>query len=107
MAWSLELVDLFRDAKVCITSSPILARYDPGIPTFFKTDWSAESMGYIFMQPANDKTSIEATTLLIKTGECVFDTTKSGARLQPILFSSRCCTSLEKMYHSFVSKEEY
>ena len=61
-------------------------------------------MGYILMQPANDKASIEATVLLLKTGECLFDTTKSGARLQPILFGSRCCTGLERQYHSFVGE---
>ena len=76
MAWSPELVELFRYAKVCITSLPILARYDPSKSTFLKTDWSVEGMVYILMQPTNDEKSIEATTLLIMTSKCVFDTTK-------------------------------
>ena len=95
MAWFLKLVELFKDIKTAITSSPVLARYDPSKTTFLKSDWSAEGIGYILMQPANDKASVEATGLLLKTGECLFDTTKSGARLQPILFGSRCCTGLE------------
>ena len=107
MAWSPDLAELFRDIKVSITSSPVLARYDPGKPTLLKSDWSAEGMGYISMQPASDKSSVEATVLLLKTGDCVFDTTKFGARLQPILFGSKCCTGLEKQYHSFVCELAY
>ena len=76
MAWSPELVKLFRDAKVCITSSPMLAWYNSGKPTFLKTDWSAKGMGCILMQPDNDKTLTETANLLLKTGEYVFDTTK-------------------------------
>ena len=54
IAWSPELLELFRDTKVCITSSPISARYDPDKPIFFKTDWGVEDMGYNLMQPNND-----------------------------------------------------
>ena len=89
VACSPELVDLFRDAKVCITSLPILAPYNPGKLTCLKTDWSAEGMGYILIQSANDETPMEATSLLLKTGECIFGITKSGARLQHVLFDSR------------------
>ena len=35
-AWTSELIKLFNDIKVCITSSPILARYAPDKPTFKK-----------------------------------------------------------------------
>ena len=61
-------------------------------------------MGFILMHPASNPESIVATQLLCKTGECVFDITKSGARLQPVLFGSRCCTGLERQYHSFVGE---
>ena len=54
------------------------------------------------MQPSTDKTSTKATTPLQTGGPCMFDTTKSGARLQPIAVGSRWCTGLEKQYHSFV-----
>ena len=101
MAWPPNLVELFRDIKLSITLSPVLARYDPGKPTFLKSNWSAEGMSYILMQPANDKALMEATVLLLKTGDCVLDTTKYGARLQPILFGSRCCTGLERQSRSF------
>ena len=53
-------------------------------------------MGYIMMQQANNQASVEATIILLKTGERVFDTTKYGARLQAILFGSRCCTGIDK-----------
>ena len=39
--WSPKLIQLFEDLKRCITSSPVLARYNPNKPTFLKTDWSA------------------------------------------------------------------
>ena len=49
IAWTPEIVDLFRDAKVCITSSPILAWYNPGKLTFLKIEWITKGMGYILM----------------------------------------------------------
>ena len=74
----------------------MLARYDPSKPTFIRTDRSAEGMVYILMKLANNQASVEATALLLKTDKCIFDNTKSGARLQIILFGSRCCTGIEK-----------
>ena len=44
-AWKLELIQLFEDVKVSITSLPVLTRYDPRKPTFLKTDWSDQGMG--------------------------------------------------------------
>lgn len=38
MAWSPSIIQSFDDIKVCITSSPILARFDLSKPTFLKTD---------------------------------------------------------------------
>ena len=104
MAWSPDLIDLSNDVKVCITSSPVLARFDPSKLTFLKTNWSAEYMGYILMQPTTDDASTKAAILLQTGGPGLFDTNKSGARLQHIAFGSRCCTGLEKQYHSFVRK---
>ena len=54
-SWSPELVKLFSDLKICITSSPILARFDTTRPTFLKTDGSSEGMGWILIQPADDE----------------------------------------------------
>ena len=45
MGWTPELIALFAELKVGITSSPVLARFDPEKPTFLKTDWSAEGIG--------------------------------------------------------------
>ena len=104
LAWTQELIQLFNDIKLCIISSPVLARYNPDKPTFLKTDWSAEGMGWILMQPADDSISVAATKTLLSGGKCLFDLTKSGARLQPISFGSRACTGLERRYHSFVGE---
>ena len=103
-AWTKDLKQLFEDLKVCITSSPVLARFDSTKPTFLKTDWSSEGMGWILMQPADDEKSKQATEKLIKEGVCLFDLSKSGARLKPIAFGSRSCNVNEKHFHSFTGE---
>ena len=103
-SWTPELVKLFADLKICITSSPVLARFDTTRPTFLKTDWSSEGMGWILMQPADDEESVAASKILLTTGECLFDLSKNGARLKPIAFGSRSCTLVEKSFHSFTGE---
>ena len=73
MAWSPDLIKLFLDIKKCITSSPILARFDPKKPVFLKTDWSAEVMTWTLMQPADDEESNKTAKKLVTTGEWNFD----------------------------------
>ena len=104
MAWAPKLITLFEELKIALTSSPVLARFDPDKPTFLKTDWSAEGMGWILMQPADDSDSQHATKLLMKTGQCLFDLNKDGPRLRPVQFGSRSCTDFERKYHSFVGE---
>ena len=104
MAWSAELIALFQDLKLAITSSPVLVRYDPDQPLFLKTDWSSDGMGWILLQPAGDKESQQAAKTLLQNGECLFDLTKSGARLQPVVYGSRACTESERFFHSFVGE---
>ena len=69
MKWSPDLIQLFEDMKKCITSQPILARFDPTKPVFIKTDWSTEGMAWILMQPADYEESKNAAKKLITTGE--------------------------------------
>ena len=61
-------------------------------------------MGWILMQPTDDVESIKAMKQLLKTGVCLFDLTKHGARLKPIAFGSRSCTNNEKYLHSFTGE---
>ena len=104
MAWTADLIALFNELKKIITSSPVLARFDSSKPTFLKTDWSGEGMGWILMQPADDEESHRATAHLLETGECVFDLSKNGTRLRPVAFGSRACSDMERLYHSFVGE---
>ena len=104
MRWTPDLVKLFADLKLCITSSPIFARFDPKKSTLVKTDWSREGMGWILMQPADDKESIAASEKLRNTGEYSFDLSKNGARLKPIAFGSRGCQDNERNFHSFTGE---
>lgn len=103
-AWTPEFVKLFSDLKSCITSSPVLARFDPAKPTFFKTDWSSEGMGWILMQPADDEESKIAMDHLQVTGNCLFDLSLKGARLKPVVFGSRSCSGNEHNFHSFTGE---
>ena len=91
IAWSPLLIQLFEVIKIYIASLPVLVRYEPNKPTFVTTDWSAEGMGWIMMQPADDVESLKATKLLLKTGKFLFDLICNGARLHPTGFGSKCC----------------
>ena len=62
-AWTPDLVKLFADLKVCVTSSPVTARFDPSKPTLKKTDWSSKGMGCIIMKPVDDEESTKAIAL--------------------------------------------
>ena len=68
-AWTTELTVLFHNFKICITSSPVLARYNPLKLIFLKTDWSSEGMGWILMEPADDIESVNAAIHLKETGK--------------------------------------
>ena len=61
-------------------------------------------MGWILMQPARDKESTAALETLKNTGECKFDLSIDGARLKPIAFGSRSCTTAESKLHSFTGE---
>ena len=91
MAWTPQLITLFSELKHGGTSSQVLARFDTDKPTFLQIYWSSEGIGWIMMQPANDKESQHASTFLKDTGTCLFDLSPCGAWLQPISFDSRSC----------------
>ena len=60
-----DLISLFEELKVTITSSPVLARCDSLKPTFLKTDWSVEGMGLILIQPSDDIEFTKVTKALL------------------------------------------
>ena len=60
-------------------------------------------MGFIIIQPARYKVSIEVLRNLKKTGDNKFNFSLEGPRLRHILLGSRKCTEIESHYHSFVS----
>ena len=69
MSWTPDLIALFHELKVSITSSLVLSRSVHKKPTFLKNDWSAEDTGCILMQPADDQESQKTTARLKTTGE--------------------------------------
>ena len=96
MVWSLTLFQLFEDVKLCIISSPVLARYGPDKSTFFKIDWSAEGIDWIMMQPADNAESLRSIKLSLKTIKYLFKLTINGTRLRQTGFGFRCCLKPEK-----------
>ena len=53
IAWSPSTISFFIDCKTNIVSSPLLLCCDNSKPVFLKTDWSANGIRYILMQPDN------------------------------------------------------
>ena len=105
--WTDELSTLFEDLQTCITSSPVLARFDPSKMIFLKTDWSSEGMGWILMQPTDNDDLVAAAIHLLKTGVCLFDLSLGSVRLKPVVFGSRGCNDNEKKFHSFIGEGAY
>ena len=89
---------------MCITSVPVLDRFDTTRPIFLKTDWSSEGMGWILIQPSNDNETQAGSKKLLVSEEYLFDLSKQGTRLQPIAFGFRSCTLVERCFHSFTGE---
>ena len=104
MAWSPSTISLFIDYTTNIVSSPLLLRYGSSKLVFLKTDWSANGMRYILMQPDNCSESIQALAILEESGDCTFELSLKGPRLHPVLFGSRSNLPYEMNYHSFVGE---
>ena len=103
-AWTSEPQEIILDIKKSITSSPVLSRHELDKTTFLKTDWSADGMACILMQPSKDDEYTKAVIHLEKTSECLFDMDLNGVRLKTISYGSRACTNMERKYHSFVGE---
>ena len=71
-----DLISLFEELKVTITSSPVLARCDSPKPTFLKTDWSVEGMGLILMKPSDDIEFTKVTKALLNVVNTRFTSVK-------------------------------
>lgn len=102
--WMPDLTTLSADLKVNITSSPVLARFDPYKLIFLKTYWSSKGMGWVLIQPADDEGSIKSSLYPRSTGECVSELTKNCAKLEPIAFGSRSYNVNERNFHLFNSE---
>ena len=61
-------------------------------------------MGWIIMQPDNDKESHQVEQPIIKNEECTSYPTKNRARLQPICFGSHSFPYMESKFQSFTGK---
>ena len=103
-SWTPELQTIFDKCKKGITSSPVLVRYDSDKPVFLKTDWSAEGMGYILMQPDDSVPSKDATIKILERGVCDFNLTLKSSCIRPVCFNSRSNRDYEEHYNSFVGE---
>ena len=69
IAWTSKGIALLSELKVGVTSSPVLGRFYPDKCKFLKTDWSAECMVWILVQPADDEESNRVTKVLQEPGK--------------------------------------
>ena len=83
-----SLIKFFCSCKSNLVTSHLLLRYDSSRPRFLKTDWSADGMGYILMQPDDSLYSLAAINHLAAIGEFLFDMSLDGPRLRRVLFGS-------------------
>ena len=106
MVWTPQLIQPFEDLKHCVTSSPVLARFDPNKPTILKTDWSSKGKSWILMKPSDDEISVKATETFCTTGELkfTFDSEMNGPWLWPVWYGSRACLECERWFHSFIGE---
>ena len=100
--FSPPLIELFEQCKDNIIKLSLLLRYISSKSPFLKTDWFADGMEYILMQPNSSPKYLVVITHLESTGDCTFDYTRSGPRLIYIQFNSRAKLDHEQDYHSFV-----
>ena len=57
------------------------------------------------MQPYDVEESQKSTADHKKTGECLFDLSKHGGRLELVAFRYRSCDDMESKYYTFTGKE--
>ena len=69
------------DLIASLLPDPCLACYDPTLRSFLSTYFSAEGMGYVFIQPSRDTKSLTAMNREIAGGVCEFLDKQSKARL--------------------------
>ena len=69
MRWIQSSIQLFEDFETSFVALPLLLRYDSSKPTFLKTDWASDGMGYILMQLNDSSASLAAIKHLSLTGE--------------------------------------
>ena len=97
MVWTPDLISLFEELKVTITSSPVLDRFDPLIPTFKKkTGVLKEWSGHWY--------SRQTTYNLLNNDEYTFDLSKCSAPLRPVRFWSRVWTDFERKHYLLVGE---
>ena len=97
------MITLFNELKGCITSSLILARFDPDKFAFLKIDRSSEGIGWILMKPTDDEDYVAAAACLKKTSNCLFDLSLRGIVLNLLLLGHAVVTKMNKTFiHSLV-----
>ena len=104
LAWTLTLLLLVEQRKKHLTTSPVLAWFDNENSIFLKTDWSAESMGFILMQPNDSTKSLVATIKLRSTSIYDFHLTSTSFSLRPFYFNLRANKEYERDHYSFVGE---
>jgi hypothetical protein len=92
--WATECGDLLVCLKEEILAAPLLAQDDSTKRFYLKTDWSKDDMGDVLLLAEVSDASVSAVLAGDAGGPCMFDRTRKGMRLRPIMFFSCCCQGL-------------
>ena len=79
----------FNEMHQAILSDPVLQRYDHRKLLVLRTDFSADSFGYVACQPADDDVSLKAMNEQMRGGGFNFMRKTSSAILHPVAFGCR------------------
>ena len=102
--WSLEAAAAWDDMRHAVLKDPCLRRYDHRKLLVLRTDFSAEGMGYVACQPADDEESLSAMHKCLQGGSFDFMTKDSTAQLHPVAFGCHRTRGNEKRLHSHLGE---
>ena len=102
--WSKDAEAAWDDMRHVVLKDPCLRRFDYRKLLVLRTDFSAEGMGYVACQPADDEASLSAMHKCLQGGTFDFMTKDSTAQLHPVAFGCRRTRGNEKRLHSHLGE---
>ena len=102
--WDREAQTEFEDIKLAIVSDPCLQQFDHKKLVIIRTDYSALGIGYVAVQPGEDKDSQNIMHRAMRSESFDFMEKNSKLSLHPIAFGSQRCCGNECRLHSHLGE---